>query len=166
MRMFELTRSTAPMAGEVADPARRFAVVLSDVHIGNGLPTCWYQPSAHDAKLTAILHWIVARRASIREVVLLGDLFDVWTYAPTVRPPSMAQIIAANGTLLGPGGPFARLVRALPGRVRLMLGNHDLSLTRADIALLNTSLGGNVARGERIELIDAEWYTLDGTTGQ
>ncbi len=58
------------------------------------------------------------------------------TSGPTrrhVRPPSMGDIIAANRSLLGPRGPLAAVVRALPGRVRMLLGNHDGSLTRADI---------------------------------
>ena len=155
--MFEPPRST-PMT-------QRYAVVLSDVHIGNGAPTCWYQSSVHERQLTEVLSWILARRADIREVVLLGDLFDVWTYPPHVRPPSMGDIIAANRSLLGPRGPLSAVVRALPGRVRLLLGNHDGSLTRADIDTLNHSLGGDPSRGERIELIDAPWRVVTGASG-
>jgi UDP-2,3-diacylglucosamine hydrolase len=144
---------------------KRFAVVLSDVHIGNNTPTCWYQASIHEPQLTEVLKWILARREVVREVILLGDLFDVWTYPPSVKPPTMGEIIAANRTLLGSGGPFAALVRALPGRVRLLLGNHDGSLTARDVALLNQSLGGNQARGERIELVTDPWRVVTGTSG-
>lgn len=147
------------------EPLRRYAVVLSDVHIGNGAPTCWYQAPVHERRLTEILAWILARRQAIREVVLLGDVFDVWTYAPSQRPPSMADIIAANRTLLGPSGPLAALVRALPGEVRMLLGNHDGSLTRADVDTLNRSLGGDPARGERIELIGGPWRVVTGASG-
>jgi len=144
---------------------KRLAVVLSDVHIGNNSPTCWYQSAVHERPLNQALAWILARRSIIREVVLLGDLFDVWTYAPSVRPPSMREIVAANRTLLGPGGPLAAVVRALPGQVRLLLGNHDGSLTRADIDLLNRSLGANPSRGERIELVTAPWRVVTGASG-
>jgi hypothetical protein len=146
-------------------PTKRYAVVLSDVHIGNNLPTCWYQQSVHEPKVAEVLAWILARRSIIREVILLGDLFDVWTYAPSVRPPSMHDIIAANPGLLGPRGPLAAVVRALPGQVRLLLGNHDGSLTRANIDELNGSLGGNASRRERIELVDAPWRVVNGSTG-
>src|SRR5262245_45872508 len=144
---------------------RRLAVVLSDVHIGNNSPTCWYQAAVHERPLNEALAWILARRSIVREVVLLGDLFDVWTYPPSVRPPSMREIVAANPALLGPGGPLAAVVRALPGRVRLLLGNHDGSLTPADIDLVNRSLGGNPARGERIELVTAPWHVVTGASG-
>ena len=145
--------------------AKRYAVVLSDVHIGNGAPTCWYQSAVHDRQLTDALAWILARREVIREVVLLGDLFDVWTYPPSQRPPSMSEIIAANGTLLRSSGALAAVVRALPGQVRLLLGNHDGTLTRADIDTLNRSLGGDASRGERIELIQAPCRVVTGASG-
>ena len=77
----------------------------------------------------------------------------------------MGEIIAANRTLLGSGGPLAAVVRALPGQVRLLLGNHDGTLTRADIDTLNRSLGGDAARGERIELIQAPWRVVTGASG-
>ncbi len=127
--------------------------VLSDIHIGNGLPTCWYQPTVHDAYLTTALEWIVTQRDVVSEVILLGDVFDVWTYLPSTQPPSMHEILTANETLLGPAGPFAKLVKAFPGSVRLLLGNHDGTLTAGDIDELNAKLGGNVANGERIELV-------------
>jgi UDP-2,3-diacylglucosamine pyrophosphatase LpxH len=169
--MFEPSRNGTPMMRpfalerELAVPRPQYAVVLSDIHIGTGAPTCWYQPAVHDRRLTEALSWIVARRAEIREVVLLGDVFDVWTYAPSVRPPSMSAIIAANRVLLGSSGPFAALVRALPGKVYMLLGNHDCSLTKADVDTLNRSLGGNLARGERIELVDAQWRVITGASG-
>ena len=144
---------------------KRYAVVLSDVHIGNGAPTCWYQQRVHEPQLSAALRWILANRETIKEVVLLGDLFDVWTYRPAVRPPSLREIIAANPLLLGPRGPLADVVRALPGEVRLLLGNHDGSVTRADIDELNRSLGGNVARGERVEFVDAPMRVVTGASG-
>jgi UDP-2,3-diacylglucosamine pyrophosphatase LpxH len=134
-------------------------VVLSDIHIGNGTPTCWYQTSVHDAYLAAAVEWIV-KQEHVREVLFLGDLFDVWTYPPSVRPPGMQQILAANRTLLGPSGPFARLVKALPGHVNLMLGNHDGTLNASDIALLNRSLGGNLQKREAITLISKPVYLL------
>ncbi|MDA0160873.1 metallophosphoesterase [Solirubrobacter ginsenosidimutans] len=139
---------------------KQYAVVLSDVHIGNNTPTCWYQASVHEPQLSAALAWILAHRESIREVVLLGDLFDVWTYPPSMRPPTMHDIITANPGMLGAGGPLAAVVRAFPGEVRLLLGNHDGSLTRADIDELNASLGG------RIELVGGRWRAVTGTSGK
>jgi UDP-2,3-diacylglucosamine pyrophosphatase LpxH len=156
-----LRRSVLPMM----PTSKRFAVVLSDVHIGNGAPTCWYQPAVHERPLMDLLRWIVANRERIREVVLLGDLFDVWTYPPSDKPPSMGDIIRANPRVLGPGGPLADVVKAFPGQVRMLLGNHDISLTQADVDTLNTSLGGNISRGERIQLLTGPSYCVTGASG-
>jgi metallophosphoesterase superfamily enzyme len=82
--MFQVRPQTETPAG------KRLAVVLSDVHIGNNARTCWYQAAVHERPLTEALAWILARRNMVREVVLLGDLFDVCTYAPSVRPPSLS----------------------------------------------------------------------------
>ena len=145
--------------------AKRYAVVLSDVHIGNGAPTCWYQSSVHERQLTEVLAWILARREVIREVVLLGDLFDVWTYPPSQRPPSMADIIAANRTLLGPSGPLAAVVRALPGRgppaARQPRREPDQGRHRPAQPLARR----RPRAGERIELIDGPWRVVDGASG-
>ena len=56
--MFEVARNGTPTAAqrEVEMPRSRYAVVLSDIHIGNNAPTCWYQPRMHDAQLVEITH--------------------------------------------------------------------------------------------------------------
>jgi UDP-2,3-diacylglucosamine pyrophosphatase LpxH len=141
--------------------AQRFAVILSDIHIGSNRPTCWYQKSVHEQNLSTVLTWLVQRKKIVREVLFLGDMFDTWTYPPSERPPTMSQIIAANPDLLGPRGPLAELVKALPGQVRVMLGNHDLSVTRADIETLNRSLLG-AAGGRGIVFDPATWRVLWG----
>lgn len=131
-------------------------VVFSDVHIGNNANTCWYQSSVHEPYLVAALDWVVQNVGMFQEVILLGDLVDTWTYPPSVRPPSMADIITANPNVLGPGGALARVVQAAP-RVTFLLGNHDGTLTQADLAALQSAVGP-------IELVDSV-HVLTGTSG-
>jgi len=131
------------------------AVVLSDVHIGNGAPTTWYQPLVHEPYLISALQWI-EQHGNVQELILLGDLFDIWTYPPSVRPPTVAEIIAANPKTLGPGGALARAIAAVP-RATFVLGNHDCTLTAADIAMLQNAVGP-------ITLVEPE-YVLTGSTG-
>lgn len=131
-------------------------VVLSDVHIGNNTSTCWYQSRVHDPYLVAALRWIVENAGSIREVILLGDLVDLWTYPPSVRPPSMQEIIDANPAIFGRDGALAEVVRAVP-RVSFMLGNHDGTLGEEDIAALRRAVGP-------ITLVDPV-YVLTGASG-
>jgi UDP-2,3-diacylglucosamine pyrophosphatase LpxH len=133
------------------DKPEQYAVVLSDIHIGDNDPTCWYQDRVHFDRLASVLNWVVARRASVREVIFLGDTFDFWTYEPSRRPPPMSEIIRRNQRLLDRSGPLAALVRALPGRVRLLPGNHDENLTGSDIGQLNRSLTGSPNTGIQLE---------------
>jgi UDP-2,3-diacylglucosamine pyrophosphatase LpxH len=127
------------------------AVVLSDLHIGDNSKTCWYQTSHHEKALVAVLRWIIARQSTVREVMLLGDIFDTWTYPPAVEPPSLDRIRQANPGLFDPSGPFAALVKAFPKHVHLMLGNHDGTLGFHDVDTLNQNLQGDLARGEAIQ---------------
>lgn len=130
---------------------------LSDIHIGNDANTCWYQSSVHEPYLVAALDWLVQNASMFREVVLLGDLVDTWTYPPSVRPPTMADIIAANPSVLGPGGALTKVVKAVP-KVTLLLGNHDGQLTPADITTLQQSVGA-------VQLADPV-HVVTGTSGR
>ena len=132
------------------------AAVLSDVHIGNNANTCWYQSSVHEPYVVAALEWIVQNAGMFQEVILLGDLVDTWTYPPSVQPPGMADIITANPNVLGSNGALAKVVNAVP-KVTFLLGNHDGTLTQADIATLQNAVGP-------IELVDPV-HVLTGTSG-
>src|SRR3954451_3312243 len=138
--------------------AKYRAVVISDVHIGNDTPTVWYQSSVHEPYLIKVFDWVVANQDTVDEVVLLGDLFDQWTYPPWVRPPSIAEIIAVNPNTLGPDGALARVVKALPGAVTMMLGNHDGTLTQADVDVLSESVG-------QIKFVPDATYVRTGDSG-
>jgi UDP-2,3-diacylglucosamine pyrophosphatase LpxH len=126
-------------------------VVISDVHIGNGARTCWYQPAVHEPYLTALLDWVIAHASDwelpVGKLVILGDFFDFWMYPPDQRPPAIDDIIAANPCILGPGGKLAEAVAALQGNVTYLRGNHDISLGQEDLDRL--PLGGH-----RITLAD------------
>src|SRR4051812_48358570 len=117
--------------------SKRYAAVLSDVHIGDNTPTNWYQASVHEQRLVELLDFVTSQAGDVRELILLGDLVDIWTYPPDVQPPTMAEIIAANPNTLGPNGALKRAVDALPGQVTLLLGNHDGQLTQQDLDALN-----------------------------
>ena len=98
--------------------AHPLAIVLGDVHIGNNANTFWYQKSIHEQYLVTALNWIVdfesRQPGVIQEVVLLDDLIDTWTYPPSVQPPSVADIIAANPTCWARQGRWRPLSKPCP----------------------------------------------------
>ena len=128
--------STAALGAEkVARAAgvRSKLVFISDVHIGDNSPTVWYQQKYHEPYLLALFDHVIANADSIQELIILGDFVDFWTYPPDRRPPSFAEIVAANPAVLGPKGALAKTVRALNGRVTYIPGNHDMTITQADL---------------------------------
>jgi UDP-2,3-diacylglucosamine pyrophosphatase LpxH len=136
--------------------SKKYAVVVSDVHIGNGRPTVWYQKSVHESYLEKILDYVIEKKDDIRELVLLGDIVDFWTYPPNVQPPKISDIIADNPKILGPNGKLAAAVKALGGAVTYVRGNHDAGVTQADI---------NALAGEPIKLGD-HIHTLTDSEGK
>ena len=125
-------------------------VVISDVHIGTNYKTCWYQQSVHEPYMLALLDYILQNANQgtnpVNRLVILGDLFDFWTYPPSVDPPTIDEILAANPKLFGPNGKFTQVVQALNGNVQYIHGNHDILLTQTD---LNKIPGG----GHQIQLL-------------
>lgn len=112
-------------------------VVISDIHIGDNSPTCWYQAKYHEEKLAAILQAILDHPDSYSELVILGDLLDFWTYPPHVSPPTVDRLVAANRKILGSGGALERVAQALKGNVIYLHGNHDLTMTQDDLDKLS-----------------------------
>jgi UDP-2,3-diacylglucosamine pyrophosphatase LpxH len=112
-------------------------IVISDIHIGTNAKTCWYQKAVHEPYLASLFDYIVAHAAGVTDpvtrLVMLGDIFDFWTYPPDQRPPTIDDIIKANERILGDDGKLSRAVHALDGNVIYLRGNHDIGLTQDDL---------------------------------
>ena len=67
---------------------------------------------------------------SIQQLIILGDLFDLWTYVPSDTPPNVSDIISANSNLFAQLG---NVVNSLEGRVTFITGNHDMTVTQDDL---------------------------------
>jgi UDP-2,3-diacylglucosamine pyrophosphatase LpxH len=142
-------------------PAQPFlgTVVISDIHIGDNSRTCWYQKTVHEQYLLALMDWIIDRATGkdpvIDRLIILGDLFDFWTYPPDQRPPTTQQILDANPKIFGPDGKMRKVMDALNGNVLYVHGNHDINISQADLDLIPT--GPN-----KIKLVDDIYYDSDG----
>jgi DNA repair exonuclease SbcCD nuclease subunit len=107
---------------------------LSDIHIGLNQRENWYQQKAHERYVQAILRYIAAKGKTVRDVVLLGDLFDTWEYASENSVPEpevfLQECIKANAPLFRPGndGDFVSVLNAIGGDLWYINGNHDMSI--------------------------------------
>lgn len=123
-------------------PDESLILVLSDIHIGDNSPTVWYQKEIHEKYLVGILE--AAKHKAVREVVLLGDLVDFWTYPFDRRPPTFEQIAEANPNVFGPNGALAQLLDAKNGAVYYVVGNHDMGVTAEDVKKIKSPGGHSV----------------------
>lgn len=120
---------------------REFVIVLSDIHIGTIAHTVWYRKEIHEKYLISIFDDIIAYANKIQEMILLGDIFELWAYPPDELPPGIDDIIAANPNILGPRGKLSQALSALRGRVVYIPGDHDISITQADINKIKSPEG-------------------------
>lgn len=118
-----------------------FVAVLSDIHMGTAAPSVWYRKEIHEKYLIAILNRIIANANQIREVILLGDIFEFWTYPPNEIPPTLEDIIATHSNILGPKGKFCQMLTALKGRVIFIPGDHDMNITSEDLKKIKSPEG-------------------------
>lgn len=120
---------------------REFVIILSDIHIGTAMPCVWYQKEIHEKYLMAILNDIITYANQIQQVILLGDIFEFWTYPPCVVPPTLEDIIATHPNILGVDGKLRQAINALEGRMVFIPGDHDMNLTQNDLNKLKTAYG-------------------------
>ena len=113
-----------------------FTAVISDIHIGDNSKTCWYNKEFHEPYLKKVFDHIIAKKDEFEELIILGDLFDFWTYPPHIQPPTVKKIIQENPNILGKGGALDNVVTALKGKVSYVRGNHDINVTQRDLDVI------------------------------
>jgi len=114
-------------------------IVLSDIHISTNEPTNWYQKKIHEPYLSAILDYVIRESDSIQELILLGDIFDSWTYPPDRKPPTFTDFLNANPNIFGVNGKLSQALTALQGKVTYVNGNHDMEIAEHDLHQIQTS---------------------------
>lgn len=126
---------------------RELVAIISDSHIGTAAPTVWYRKEIHEKYLIAIFNQIIAYANQIREVILLGDIFELWLYPPCEIPPTIDDIIATHPNILGPQGKIVQMLSALKGRVVFIPGEHDMNVTIEDLHKLRSPEGYTIKYG-------------------
>ena len=108
--------------------ARTKALFLSDIHLSSqeryddtDFP-CNYKPNIHTPRLTNFLgKYLSKNKSSLKDVVLLGDIFDTWACPAKEMPPTVDQIVLSNPEVI------TAFKRFITEGVRLLFveGNHD-----------------------------------------
>ncbi len=102
-------------------------IIISDIHISNGAGYSWFLPPCPDYLVTMLNN--IAKDHSVEELVLLGDVFDLWLYPIDVIPWTVSQIIQANPLITK---ALKQCVQKIPN-VYYMNGNHDMAVVPGDL---------------------------------
>jgi UDP-2,3-diacylglucosamine pyrophosphatase LpxH len=113
-------------------------VVISDVHLSDEQSWSWFNRQSGE-RLTGFLQQ-TANDSTVRELVLLGDIFELWLFPISEMPWTAARIIQHWDS--GPNSVIAALRECadkLP-QVSCLCGNHDMGVTQADLNLISPKI--------------------------
>ncbi len=106
-------------------------VFISDIHLSSEelyeAGRSWYQPKKHRPRLLGFLErHVLAHREEIKDLVLLGDIFNNWVCPAGKAPPSYPVIFKANPDEL------KALRKAVKAGINVFFlsGNHDFDLEK------------------------------------
>jgi len=109
---------------------------ISDIHLSSqtlyddpSMPT-WYIPKNHASRLLSFLEtYVIAERDTIKDLILLGDIFNAWVCPAKKPPPKFTEIFLANKPIMN---MFKKIIK---NDINLFYinGNHDFDLDRKTI---------------------------------
>ncbi len=106
-------------------------IFISDIHIGAGKVWDTFKHKDHEKRLCSFLDW-VKKQKDVKDLVLLGDIFDTWVW-PHNRPPvTITNILNAdiNSNIIDS-------INAISDETDINViycnGNHDQEATEEDL---------------------------------
>ena len=109
---------------------------ISDIHLSseeiykNHPDISWFKPDRHKQRLLKFIdNTIIAKKNNVKDVILLGDIFNTWICPASIPPPSYQEIFKANQDIIN------KFQDILTNDISLFYtnGNHDFDLMPAEI---------------------------------
>ncbi|MBN2444187.1 MAG: metallophosphoesterase [Spirochaetales bacterium] len=125
---------------------RNKIIILSDIHLSNALENSWFDY----ARAPLLINFLtsIALRREVKELVLLGDVFDLWLFPLEEPPMSIDEIIRKwDPTVIH---ALKLCIANLPD-VYYIPGNHDMSVTSEDLKSIHSN-------GKHLQWITHEDY--------
>ena len=124
-------------------------IVISDIHMSDPAKSYSWFTEKYPQYLSSFLHKLAsASSSSVKELVLLGDLFDLWLYPVNATPLSVSQIIDKNSSVIN---ELRKCVENIAS-VYYILGNHDEGVTPRDLEALNCGQ-------KKIQIVSPDFYS-------
>ena len=109
---------------------------ISDIHLSSQAlyddpkKPAWYDPEIYTPRLLGFLeNTVLAQRDRIKDLILLGDVFNTWVCPVKKAPPKYSEIFTANRPVID---MFKKIIKAGIG-LYYVNGNHDYDLNAATI---------------------------------
>lgn len=109
---------------------------MSDIHLSSEKiysdhpEIAWFQPEKHKPRLLNFIDkYIIEKKDSIKDVILLGDVFNTWVCPRSIKPPTYQEIFDANQDIIN---KFCEIPN---NDIQLFYtnGNHDFDLIPGDL---------------------------------
>jgi UDP-2,3-diacylglucosamine pyrophosphatase LpxH len=158
--------------------AKTKRLFISDIHLSAkalyddpDTPT-WYDPKEHGHRLLSFLEaGVLAQKDRIKDVILLGDIFNAWVCPAQKPPPKFTQIFFANKPVIN------RLKKIAASGINLFFvpGNHDFELDRETlekaipkIKVINCYRSGRIyaEHGHRYDIYNKPDFVTDPAFGR
>ncbi|MDY6851698.1 MAG: metallophosphoesterase [Thermodesulfobacteriota bacterium] len=111
---------------------KKKTLFISDIHMGAGKRWDWFDTNTEGPPLIKFFEYVSERyksRKDIKELVLLGDVFDLWVCPHNEKPHNFAEIVSAQS-------PVVQAIKSMAAKVPTLYvnGNHDYQVTGQDIS--------------------------------
>lgn len=111
--------------------AKTKRIFISDIHLSSQelyddpQKPAWYDPEKHNSRLLGFLdNYVIQNQENIKDLVLLGDVFNTWVCPANKKPPTYNQIFTANKPVIQ---KFKAIIKAGIS-IFYINGNHDFDL--------------------------------------
>jgi UDP-2,3-diacylglucosamine pyrophosphatase LpxH len=151
---------------------------ISDIHLSSQTlyddpqKPAWYDPEPHNPRLLGFLeNTVLAQKDEIKDLVLLGDIFNTWVCPAKKTPPKFSEIFTANRPVLN---MLKKIIKAGIGTYYVN-GNHDFDLDRATlqravkgIRVINSYRTGRIyaEHGSRYDIYNKPDFVTDPAYGR
>ncbi len=118
-------------------------IFISDLHLGGRVSNKeLFDPEKHGEAFKIFIQWMQDRKDSVKDLVLLGDLFDTWACKVDESPATIKEIISHKENEIVISG----IKKCLDwvSNVFYVKGNHDMEATDSEIMMLNNGNGKHV----------------------
>ena len=116
--------------------ARTKRFFISDIHLSSQTlyddpnKPAWFNPEKHGPRLISFLeNNVLADKDNIKDLILLGDIFNTWVCPAKKPPPKFTEIFIANKPILN---MFKKIIKN-GINIFFVNGNHDFDLDRETI---------------------------------